>query len=112
MMLPLARTGLTTPAVVGRGLSEGLGIPEGLCAPHSIDGAPAPGNGKQASKDTNGGFRCKLLAIAPLVAELPSVLIQTNRSNLIFAGCLAITFLSRASHVVWTASPIVVWNRL
>ena len=25
MMLPLARTGLTTPAVVGRGLSEGLG---------------------------------------------------------------------------------------
>ena len=28
MMLRMARTGLTTPAVVGRGLSEGLGRTE------------------------------------------------------------------------------------
>jgi hypothetical protein len=28
-MLPLARTGLTAPAVAGRGLSEGLGVAGG-----------------------------------------------------------------------------------
>ncbi len=37
-MLPLARTGLTTPAVAGRGLSEGLGVTGGAQEIRNLEG--------------------------------------------------------------------------